>query len=176
MDKFEKAFNYMLENEGIDFTDDSVDKGGATQYGISLEFIKSVKLDIDSDGFLNDKDIRFLNLQKAKDIYKKYFWNNLYLQIGDKIAIKIFDMGVNAGSSRSHKLIQKALNSLGEELLVDGVFGQKTINAINSYKESDVLAVFQFEMKKFYEGIVERDATQKRFIKGWLRRLERQPK
>jgi lysozyme family protein len=173
--KFLKAFEYMLQNEGYE-SNDSFDKGGHTRLGISLEFLKQVHLDLNLDGFIDSNDIRAINVENAKKIYYDNFYDRFYALIGERLAIKLFDFSVNAGSGRSHKLLQKALNSLGSNLVVDGVLGNRTLVEISKYKESDILACFCFEQKKFYDAIIAKDPTQAKFKNGWRRRAERLPK
>lgn len=55
-------------------------------------------------------------------------------------------------------------------LKIDGVVGQKTIEAINN-APSDFLQRLYQERKDFLHRIVKSNPTQQRFIKGWLNRM-----
>lgn len=72
MTKFEEALENTLAFEG-GFNDVKGDKGGATKYGISLNFLKSEKIDIDGDKDTDADDIRLLDRVKVTKLYKEHF-------------------------------------------------------------------------------------------------------
>ncbi len=60
MSNFEKAVEKVLEHEG-GYVDHKNDPGGATNYGISLRFVKQstgIDLDVDGDGDIDADDIK----------------------------------------------------------------------------------------------------------------------
>ena len=77
-----------------------------------------------------------------------------------------FDMVVNMGQRRAVKILQKAYNSKGCKLVVDGLIGRKTIAASKKIDNSR-LKVFRI---LFYTDLVERKPKLMDFIVGWLRR------
>lgn len=130
IDVFEKAILKTLKQEG-GLTDNVHDRGGITKYGISFKFLKSV------NPKATREDIENLTKQQAKDLYKTYFWDKVK---ADKIksypiASQLFDIAVNSGVSCAVRLIQQACNYFNCNLIVDGIIGNKTINAINSLDE-----------------------------------------
>jgi len=108
---FDYSVKALLAIEGP-FSNDKSDPGGATNYGISLRFLKSAGIDIDGDGDTDLDDILALDEPKSREIYRQYFWNKYhYSRINNEdIAKKIFDMTVNMGASRSHKIAQISVN------------------------------------------------------------------
>jgi len=75
----------------------------------------------------------------------------------------VFDCAVNSGPSRSIKLLQGACPGLA----IDGVIGPKTLEAAKAV--DPVLVVNAREA--FVRRIVARDATQAKFLGGWLNRI-----
>lgn len=157
------------------------DAGGATNYGISLRFLRKIGLqdgDINKDGIIDEKDILILDYDGVKKLYYKYFWNNYYGDLASlEIAFRIFDFGIMSGPGFAVKLAQRRLNSyVNQKLLIeDGVFGTKTLLALNGLHP-----VFK---KNFGELIAEdyvlaykiylKELNKPQFIKGWLNRLSR---
>ncbi len=173
--RYDAACNVVLEHEGL-FTNNPADPGGATNYGISLRFLKSYGIDINDDGQINLMDIKSLTKEEAKAIYKKYWWDKFHYEAINSfyIATKIFDMAVNMGASQAHKLVQRACSFVGHNLKVDGILGAKSLGAINEIclhnREEDLRYEIQEEQKWFYEHLVDDHPKLKVFLKGWLNR------
>lgn len=174
-EKFIKAMPYIFQHEG-GYNDVKGDAGGATNYGVSLTFLKSINEDINHDGKVDALDIKSLTKDTAEDIYFHNFWKPSYDMIQEKIAIKVFDVAVNAGAQRAHILLQRALNALGENLEDDGMMGRNTINACLKYKEKDILDKYCAVQLSFYKAIVAKNPTQKKFLAGWTNRAAFKPK
>ena len=66
--------------------------------------------------------------------YIKAYWNPKYDDlISERLAIRLFDLGVNMYPATAVKLLQRGLNDLGAHLVVDGQFGIGTLSAANHY-------------------------------------------
>lgn len=174
-DRFNESMKTVFEHEGL-FSDNPADPGGATNYGISLRFLKSYGIDINDDGQINLQDIKALDKPKASAIYKQYWWDRYrYGQIEWlPLATKILDMSVNMGAGQAHKLLQRALSAMGYPLVDDGLLGAKSWNAIKSAIASKMCAALLSELKEqqrwFYIDLVCDKPTLAVFLKGWLRR------
>lgn len=178
MSDFKRAIPTVLLHEG-GFVDNKNDAGGTTNYGISVRFLKDHPDDGDynHDGIVDAKDIKMMTQDQACLIYEKYFWDaNSYTKITDQtIATKIFDFSVNMGASRSHRIVQAAVNKvLNLSLGVDGVLGQQSINAINSGitdkdKQALITAISNGALA-FYQNLAYRDSSQSQFLNGWKNR------
>lgn len=169
--KFLNAVTETLEHEG-GFNDVKHDKGGATNWGVSLRFLKGINEDIDGDGLITYLDIKKMTRSQAIEIYFDNFWKSLYDRFPDKLAMKVFDVSVNAGSSRAHILLQKALNKLGAKLTVDGLIGAVTLAEIAKYTDQAIVNAYCDVQLDFYKGLVLKDATQEKFLKGWTNRAK----
>ena len=178
------------------FVDDPADRGGATNLGISLRFLKSEgKLDLDHDGIadfdldmdgdLDGADIRQLRMGDAVWLFFHCFWNRYDLEsFPEPIGEMLFDQEVNDGAIGANKLLQRAINGCsahiagGARINVDGVLGDETRTAMNVVLEHPGLGMaalaeaFREAARARYRAIVAHAPSQKRFLKGWLARAD----
>jgi len=164
-DRFEKIFDYLLKVEG-GYSDDEHDKGGKTKFGI----IEEEARDFGYKGDMQDLTIDF-----AKNIYLKkyYLGNKLDKVINDKVALSICDWAVNSGRN-GIKNAQIAINQLtNANLDVDGIIGNKTLEALNAADPEKFLEVYHNLQRIYYRSKVEADKTQEDFLTGWLNRVDR---
>ncbi|MCP4354925.1 MAG: hypothetical protein GY793_04695 [Proteobacteria bacterium] len=168
---FEIAVSMVLGLEG-GFNDIAVDKGGATNYGISLAFLKRHKLDLSQDGVINEEDIRQLTQDKAIKIYYEYFWDDDFESINKThVCNKVFEMTVNMGKRQAVKLLQRALRACGQkDIIDDGIIGSKTLGVIRVANLYGLKASLKSEQAGFYRLLAVKDSSQKIFLKGWLNR------
>lgn len=161
---FEKIFNYLLYVEG-GYTDDMYDKGGKTKYGI---------IEVEARKYGYRGLMKDFTLELAKEIYfKKYYTKyNLDKIDNNEVALSICDWTVNSGSWGLKKA-QQTLNELGYNLVVDGIFGNKTIQALNTVDVIKFLELYHNKQRLFYNNIVKNNPTQKKFLQGWLNRVSR---
>lgn len=180
---FESALKHTLKTEA-GYVKDPLDRGGETFRGISRrswpswygwKLIDQIKADGLRSASLIDQ--RFADDQQmaelVADLYFCNFWKPFAcLSETERLQIKIFDTGVNAGVGRAIKLLQQSINLVNPQarLKVDGALGPKTRAALDGLSESYILSTYSSEQAAFYRGIVDRNPSQQRFIKGWLRR------
>ena len=165
MDRFERIFDYLLRVEG-GYSDDKNDKGGKTKFGIIEE---------EARDFGYKGDMQNLTKDFAKNIYLKkyYLGNKLDKVVNDKAALSICDWAVNSGRNGT-KNAQIAINQLtNANLDVDGIIGNKTLEALNSADPEKFLEVYHNLQRIYYKGKVEADRTQEGFLTGWLNRVQR---
>ena len=144
------------------------DSGGPTKYGITWGALCKAY----SQGIVSHADITRLTQPEAQEIYKANYW---VPSKADKMAWGLclvhFDCAVNCGISGAGKQLQKALNSLGAKLTVDGAVGPKTLAAIEKI-DTDTLVMKYLEIREaFYRGLVAKNPRQRIFLNGWLNRL-----
>jgi lysozyme family protein len=164
---FEKSIDIILSHEG-GYVDDKDDSGGATNFGISLKFLKNLRKDCTA------KDIQNLTIEEVKAIYRKEFWDKYrFGQFNNQdIATKVFDMSVNMGPSQAFKLLQRACNSLTSRsnLVVDGILGKDTYYVTCTLNPAALLNELKNQCIAFYEKIIEQDPKKEKFRKGWMNR------
>ncbi|WP_018499434.1 glycosyl hydrolase 108 family protein [Leptotrichia wadei] len=165
MNRFEKIFDYLIKVEG-GYSNDKNDKGGKTKYGIVEE---------EARGFGYKGNMQDLTMDFAKNIYlKKYYLGNKLDKVtNDKVALSICDWAVNSGKN-GIKNAQVAINQLtNANLDVDGIIGNKTLEALNAADPEKFLEVYHNLQRIYYRSKVEGDKTQKEFLTGWLNRVQR---
>lgn len=182
MSNFNWGVECVLHHEG-GFVNLRNDPGGATNFGVSLRYLQArgdldgdglLDGDLDGDGDVDIDDIRAATLDDAIELYRTGFWvpNKLDQVKSELVAIKIFDMAVNMGSSQAWKLVQRAANSLGSALTADGKVGPNTLSAVNSYDRTDyeLVTVIREHQAKFYEDLISKKPSLAEFRLGWRRR------
>jgi lysozyme family protein len=163
-----------LDHEG-GFVNDPDDPGGATNKGITFStFEKHAKGVLGLEPTLTN--LKELTNSQAKVIYKSRYWNKMR---GDDfthqdLANIVFDFFVNAGYNGT-KVLQEVLNSMGEKLAVDGIVGPNTIKVLNSKKQVEVYRKFKQARIDYYEKLAAKNSKMKKFLKGWLNRVNSFP-
>ena len=72
MANIDKLIPHIIKWEGgAKYTNDPLDRGGATKYGITLNTLQSNHYDINHDGKVGNVTINALNGSNQKDIYNK---------------------------------------------------------------------------------------------------------
>lgn len=157
---FTFAVNFLLSNEG-GYSNVIQDKGGETNFGIASNYITGV-------------DVKTLSRADAIKIYKTKYWEGTQIPfIEDNfLRTKFFDTAVLLGYTTATILLQRALQCTGLEVVDDGIFGKKTLRNVNECKNPFGLQwAFIAHISNYMKDIVERDATQKVFLQGWLTRI-----
>ncbi len=171
-DSFARAVNIVLMHEG-GFADVEGDRGGATKYGISLRLLKNLPDgDLDENGLVDSKDIESLTRDQAIDFYFREFWSKFqYHKLHDwQLAAKIFDLSVNMGPARAHRLLQQALLAVGKKVDCDGKLGVQTIKTANAAPRDALVSALRSEAAGYYRQIAKMNPDQEKFLNGWLRR------
>jgi len=193
------AVSNMLAHEvrpdGVSFVDHPNDPGGATNYGISLRFLDRLfkrkpngefryqDFDYDGDGDVDADDMRRLPVEVAILLYQREFWDSTFMsKMHPRVAIKYFDMCVNMGPRQATLIVQRAINETvkrSEHVLVDGVFGEKTLigswhgvynHDTDKFRDDLFLEILRVALAGFYRGLVDSDPDFAPFLTGWLRR------
>ena len=152
--KFDEIIDVVLEHEG-GLVDDSDDAGGLTNLGISQRAYP-------------DEDIRGLTVDRAKELYKRDYWDRFRVgELPDAVRHIYFDMCINMGGRRAVKILQEACNSKNSNKIeVDGGIGKNTINA-SARLEDFRLRAFRV---MYYAELCMKKPTQMKFWVGWFRR------
>tara|TARA_Y100000361_G_scaffold98923_1_gene88741 strand:+ start:1246 stop:1716 length:471 start_codon:yes stop_codon:yes gene_type:complete len=150
---FQEIVERVIEREG-GYVNHPNDPGAETNMGISIKAHPK-------------EDIKNLTKERAKEIYYSYYWiPSKAKQLPTRLQETYFDMAVNMGTYRAVKILQKACNSKGCKLVVDGKIGPKTMKASKKIDESR-LRVYRI---LYYTDLVRRRKSLEVFIVGWIRR------
>lgn len=110
-----EAVKFTLKEEG-GWTNDSRDRGGATNYGITIADVrKYVKPDA------SPADVKKLTQQQAIKIYKNKYWKTPYYDcdtLASGVDLSVFDFGVNSGPSRAKRYLLQAIGGSDRETIV----------------------------------------------------------
>ena len=134
---FDEAMKFIARWEWGDredggYTNDPIDPGGETKFGISKRAHPN-------------EDIKNLTLDRATEIYRSDYWNALRCDNWPRdFAIVCFDSAVNCGVARVLVWLDGALTT------------------------QDVLDC----RRNYYQDLVTRKPTLKKYLKGWLNRLD----
>lgn len=156
MTDFERALEFIMKWEGGDkITEDPIDPGGLTKYGIS----KSAHPDV---------DIRNLTFDQAKQIYLDHYWKRGKCDLLPKpLNIAHMDACVNTGKRRAAKFLQRAVG-----VYADGVIGPTTLGAVRLQDPGALAVEIIHQRNNFYEDLATNSPPLKKFLKGWLNRTE----
>jgi lysozyme family protein len=159
---FDDALEFALEWEtGGDpeggYTNDPVDRGGETRFGISKTAHPNV-------------DIEHLSRGEAAEIYRREYW----AKTGDRIRrldcpaldLALFDFAVNSGSRRAVRELQQLVGATP-----DGDLGAKTVEAVRVHALNVMAAALADRRRQYLEHLVLVNSRYKRFERGWLRRV-----
>jgi lysozyme family protein len=165
---FRPAVDYVIQNEGETFENVTHDRGGATKFGITFGLAQRY-------GVVTVGQLQQMTRERAESIYYQEFWR--YSDVEDqRVATKLLDLAVNMGEGRAVQVVQIALAWLhGGLAVVDGLWGPKTLAAVNAADADKLLHLIVEVASSYYRTRVVLDATQKKFINGWLTRAVRLP-
>jgi len=189
--RFDVVAQHVLGIEG-GYVNHAADHGGATQFGISLRFLKVEgaldanrdgfkDFDLDFDGDIDGADVRLLTKGLALNLYYHCFWRRLVLDgLPVRVDAAAFDLAVNCGAKAATKMLQRALNRLvlmAGDLKVDGDMGNQTRARARAAERhvggvDRLLTALRQEAVAHYNAIIRADHGQVVFQAGWLKRAE----
>lgn len=145
---FKKALAFVLKWEG-GFVNDPDDKGGATNKGITQNTYNRYR----KRKGLQLQTVKYITQQEVEDIYFNDYWLKSGCEkMSKKFAVLCFDTAVNMGTS----IVKATGMTRNEEFLkaAEYKFPEKYIEA---------------KRTKYYE--FAKYGNQKKFLNGWLNRL-----
>jgi lysozyme family protein len=165
----------LLRKEG-GFVDHADDRGGATNYGITV----SVAREAGWRGSMRD-----LPRDLALTIYRRRYWTkpgfDQVAAVMPDVAAELFDTGVNMGPGVAAAFLQRSLNALNRrgadwpDLIVDRHIGPSTIDALRRFARLRGAAAQPVLLKALnalqgarYIELAESRQANESFVFGWL--------
>lgn len=167
MANIDKLAPFILRWEG-GFVNDPVDKGGATNMGVTIGTWRSVGYDKDGDGDIDVDDLHLLDKEDVIErVLRPHYWNRWRADeiLNQSIANILVDW-VWASGTHGIKRPQRILG-----VTPDGIVGPKTLAAVNSIDPMELHFRIKNDRIKFIDEICQRDPSQERFRKGWMNRI-----
>ena len=162
MADYEKLTPFILKWEG-GFSDHPADRGGATFCGVTLSTYRQ---------FINAQataeDLRKMTKDQWKKIFIHGYWwpwkaSNI---VSQGVANVCVDWAWASGPGTSILRVQRLLG-----VDADGIVGPRTLDAINSASPRELFDRIIQARLKFVEDIVQRDPSQRVFLRGWKNRI-----
>ncbi len=164
------------------FVNDPDDPGGATNFGVTIHTMRRLGLDLTGDGRVTEADVRALTRDKAVEIYiTHYFTRPRISELPEPLWATVFDMQVNAGSN-AVRILQRLLNDMGQDVVVDGAIGPQTIRATHAAyagAPEHMADAYGIARRNYYYAIADRRPASRKFARrrdggkgGWITRAE----
>ena len=161
MADFQPAFERLIRDEG-GYVLHTVpgDRGGQTFAGIARNAHPKWS------GWSEVDAGRTPPAQAVFDFYRQEFWQRMRGEelTHQAIASDIFNFYVNAGAA-ALKLAQLVVGATP-----DGVFGPRTVAALNAADPERFVLAYALAKIARYRDIVTRDRSQQQFLLGWINR------
>jgi lysozyme family protein len=139
----EASFLFTLKAEG----GYCVDHAGATKCGVTIGMMKVLKMDLDHDGDIDDADVRLVDADIARKVFRKEFWDRIGADnLPAGIDLQAADFAYNAGPMAATTMLRG---------------------------NTPDLATYRQRRIAFYEGLCMRNPDKyEKYRKGWLSRAE----
>lgn len=161
IENFDASFDHLIKSEG-GYVWDKDDSGGETNLGVTKGAWSSYL-----GREIEPGEMKALTRDDVKPFYKKMYWDKLCCDdLPQGVDYVVFDFGVNAGTGRSAKFLQRAVGAVP-----DGAIGPKTLGLVKEMDADALLKAFGEQKESFYNSIVENNPSQSKFLKGWLNRV-----
>jgi len=161
-ENFDASFARIIKSEG-GYVNDPADRGGETNLGVTIGAWGAYL-----NRAIQPGEMKALTVDTVKPFYKQMYWDKVK---GDDLPVgvdyAIFDFAVNAGVGRAAKFLQRAVGALD-----DGAIGPGTLALVAKTTPGELLENFAEQKEAFYNSLAEKNPTQKKFLKGWMARVD----
>jgi lysozyme family protein len=161
-ENFDASFARIIKSEG-GYVNDPADRGGETNLGVTIGAWGAYL-----NRAIQPGEMAKLTQETVKPFYKSMYWDKVK---GDDLPVGVdyvtFDFAVNAGVGRAAKFLQRAVGALD-----DGAIGPGTLALVAKTTPGKLLENFAKQKEAFYNSLAEKNPTQKKFLKGWMARVD----
>lgn len=149
------------------FANDKDDRGGATMCGVTIatytEYCRRKGYPVPTV-----ERLKALSYERWRDILKALYWDRCRAdEIKSQPIANILVDWVWASGDYGINGVQRLL-----DVEADGLVGDKTLAAINAHDSARLFHLIKQARHAFVEGIVKRNPTQAKWLRGWKRRID----
>ena len=186
---YDQAYDATMAHEGAgQRSNDRMDPGGETFAGISRVYWpewagwKMIDKWLREGEPFKPEEVALLE-PMVRQFYRVNFWHRVQgdklAEMSPKLSAEVFDSAVNMGVTNAVRFLQAGYNvgnGMGDDLLVDGLLGPKTLAAIKRYlatqpgtpalNEEILLNCMNGEQYIFYKN-----NPKHKYFRGWFRRV-----
>jgi lysozyme family protein len=154
-------------------TDIPGDSGGTTRFGLAAKYHPELV----TKGFYDPSMPAGDALAMAETAYESLYATPLLISgiASQPIANGLLSFAINGegpgGTGSAVRILQRAANSLGQSLTIDGAMGTGTLAAVNACDAASLLAAYCEGQYANYRGIVAANPGDAKFAKGWNNRV-----
>lgn len=181
MKTVEQIAREIVAREG-GYVNDPADPGGATKYGVTLGTMRRLGLDLTRDGAITGADVQAITRDHAVQIFvTEYFERPGLARLPAALQASVFDMYVNAGSN-AVRILQRLLNDMGEDLVVDGVLGALSVAASHRAAQAapdHIRDAYGIARRNYYYALADARPLSRKYARrrdggkgGWILRAE----
>lgn len=157
-DNWEICLETILHHEG-GYVNHPKDPGGETNLGVTKRVYEE---------WGGTKDMKELTVEDVAPIYKTNYWDRVKGdQLPSGLDLCVFDFGVNAGTGRAAKYLQKLVGAGA-----DGAIGPATLAKVHEFISMEGLEGTIQEYQSRRQGYYESLSTFETFGRGWTRRVD----
>lgn len=171
----------IVRREG-GYVNDPDDPGGATNHGVTLGTLKSLRADVNGDGRIDVSDVRALTPEKAAEIYVRHYFRGPRLDLlPEPLQPSVFDMQVNAGAN-AIRILQRLMAAFGLSLAVDGLVGPATARTVEralAIAPHHLVDAYGIARRNYYYSLADRRPASRKYARardggkgGWILRAE----
>lgn len=164
------------------YVNDPDDPGGATNFGVTLDTLRRLGLDLTQDGMIDASDVRALTRDQATAIFIDHYYNRPGLaRLPQSLQASVFDMYVNAGAN-AVRILQRLLRDMGQVIEVDGMIGPQTVAAAQAAAEvapDHIADAYGIARRTYYLSLADARPASRKFARtraggkgGWIKRAE----
>lgn len=150
------------------FADDPDDAGGETLCGVTIDTYRRYRLNVKGIRYTSVNDLKRMPFSDWKDILKRYYWDRWKADgiRNQSFALLLVDWVWGSGKY-GITIPQKLLG-----VAADGIVGPQTLSALNLKSNEAFFNELKDARKDYFEQICIRRPQNRKFLRGWLRRLD----
>lgn len=164
------------------YVNDPDDPGGPTKFGVTLQTMRSLGLDLDADGDVDARDVQLISQAQAVSIFVAHYFEAPGIgRLPVPLQPSVFDMYVNAGSN-AVRILQRLLRDMGHDLVIDGRIGPRTARAAHgALKQAPdyLVDAYGIARRNYYYSLADHRPASRKFARrrdggkgGWITRAE----